>query len=89
MPNRTVFLVDGFNLYHSLRKTAYELGQSIRWLDRHGLYSSCLYLLGGARLDVVHYFSALAHHREHRRVDTTLATRRRQTQAIRRAVLKT
>jgi len=71
MPNRTVFLVDGFNLYHSLRKTAYELGQSTRWLDLHGLCSSYLYLLGGgATLDAVHYFSALAHHREHRKPGT-------------------
>ena len=34
--NRTTFLVDGFNLYHSLRTASEELGgASTKWLDLH------------------------------------------------------
>jgi len=65
MPNRVVFLVDGFNLYHSLRSAERLLRKPTRWLDLRALCDSYLYILGGgATLDAVYYFSAYAHHRE-------------------------
>ncbi len=64
--NRTTFLVDGFNLYHSLKEATRDLGGAgTRWLDLRSLCSSFLYLVGGnASLASVHYFSALATHLE-------------------------
>ena len=39
--NRTVFLVDGFNVYHSLRDAEADLGGvSTRWLNLRSLLSS-------------------------------------------------
>ena len=63
--NRVVFVVDGFNLYHSLRDVARPTCQSTRWLDLHALCDSYLYLVGnGAHTEAIHYFTALANHRE-------------------------
>ena len=63
---RTSFLVDGFNLYHSLTDASRALGGAgTRWLDLFDFCESSLYLLGGhARMEGVHYFSALARHLE-------------------------
>ena len=65
--NRTVFLIDGFNLYHSLRDAGKELrGQGTRWLDVVSLCRSYLHGIGnGATLERIYYFSALATHLEH------------------------
>jgi hypothetical protein len=44
---RTTFLIDGFNLYHSLRKAEADTGQrAMRWLDLHRMCSNFLYLIG-------------------------------------------
>ena len=63
---RTAFLVDGFNLYHSLKQAQLALkGQSTRWLDLCSLCASYLPHIGRtASLGPVHYFSALAWHLE-------------------------
>lgn len=62
---RVSFLVDGFNLYHSLVEAESDLGASARWLDLRSLCTSYLYTLGkGAQLERIHYFSALATHRD-------------------------
>jgi hypothetical protein len=70
---RVLFLVDGFNLYHSaneLRKDLAAVGAtgpvpSTKWLDIRGMLGSCLSLISPtATLGEVHYFSALAHFRE-------------------------
>lgn len=64
MSNRTIFLIDGFNLYHSIIDIA-RLHDNIclKWLDIHSLCSSYLPLVGnGASLEQVYYFSALADH---------------------------
>lgn len=63
---RAAFLVDGFNLYHSLRTAQRDLSEtSTKWVDVHRLCSSYLHILGpGAELSAVHYFSALAKHLE-------------------------
>lgn len=64
--DRVVYLIDGFNLYHSLRSAERDAGGiSMRWLDIRALCRSYLHLLGReATLDRVFYFSALAKHLE-------------------------
>ncbi|MCC6653118.1 MAG: NYN domain-containing protein [Candidatus Eisenbacteria bacterium] len=70
---RTAFLVDGFNLYHSLLAARDALGGAgTRWLDLRALCSSFLYRIGGgAELVEVTYFSALAHHLDGKSPATT------------------
>ena len=62
--NRTTFLIDGFNLYHSIVDIArYCNGLNVRWLNIFSLCKSYLYLIGkGATIESIHYFSALAYH---------------------------
>ena len=65
MARRVCFLVDGFNLYHSLREVETQLRVQCHWLDLTALCGSYLPLIGGgASLGPVYYFSALAHHAE-------------------------
>ncbi len=62
---RVDFLVDGFNVFHSLKRASQDIGSgaSTRWLDLHGLLASYLPLFGReARLGTIFYFSALAHY---------------------------
>ncbi len=61
MPNRVTFLVDGFNLYFSVRHAEAALRTShLRWLDVSGLLSSFLYLFGrGAIPEEIHFFTAI------------------------------
>ncbi|MCC6652835.1 MAG: NYN domain-containing protein [Candidatus Eisenbacteria bacterium] len=66
---RVAFLVDGFNLYHSLDAACRALsGQSTKWLD---LVSLCRELLPqihhSARLESIHFFSAPPDHMEQAR----------------------
>lgn len=63
---RVAFLVDGFNLYHSLRAASAALGGAgTRWLDLTALCRNLLPLVGGgAVLERTVYFSALARHLE-------------------------
>ncbi|MBN1504574.1 MAG: NYN domain-containing protein [Candidatus Eisenbacteria bacterium] len=69
--NRTVFLVDGFNLYHSVRSASEDLGgKSTKWSDIRSLLSSYLPAIGaGAVLHGIYYFSALAVHLEQYKPD--------------------
>ena len=71
--NRTAFLVDGFNLYHSLRAASIPLGgRGTKWLDLNALCRSYLHIIGGgAELAGIHYFSALAKHLEATKPDVT------------------
>jgi uncharacterized LabA/DUF88 family protein len=64
--NRIVFLVDGFNLYHSLLDARRDLrGRGTRWLDLAAFCGSFLHQIGGrAELAGIHYFSALPTHLE-------------------------
>uniref|UniRef100_Q3AP07 NYN domain-containing protein n=1 Tax=Chlorobium chlorochromatii (strain CaD3) TaxID=340177 RepID=Q3AP07_CHLCH len=64
--NRVVFIVDGFNLYHSLKAAqAVQRPASTKWLDLCSLFSSQLYHFGkDAVLHKVFYISALAVHLE-------------------------
>jgi len=63
------FLIDGFNLYHSICNT-----RACKWLDIKSLLDSYLYLLGNEEESIfmgdIFYFSALAHHLQDRSPDT-------------------
>lgn len=67
--NRTVFLVDGFNLYHSLIEASRDArGATTKWLDVRKLCCSYLPIAGRAAgeratLERVYYFSASPTHR--------------------------
>jgi uncharacterized LabA/DUF88 family protein len=71
--NRTTFLVDGFNVYHSVIAASNDLGgKSTKWLDFHSLLSSYLPVIGaGASLENIYYFTALAHHMDSSRPGVT------------------
>ena len=75
--NRTAFLVDGFNLYHSLKVASEDLGGvTTKWLDLRSLCVSYLSSIGnGARLESLIYFSAFASYRE--AVDPDVTARHR------------
>lgn len=63
--NRVVFLVDGFNLYHSTRTAGIHTGSSTKWLDIRAMCTSYLSAISrDAYLHSVYYFSALATHLE-------------------------
>jgi uncharacterized LabA/DUF88 family protein len=64
--NRVTFLIDGFNLYHSVKDAANQLGiRSLKWLDISELCSSYVFLFGkDAVIQDIYYFSALAKHLE-------------------------
>lgn len=63
---RAAFLIDGFNLYHSLLSATVALdGAGTRWLDIRSFCESFLSGIGGgARLESVAYFSSPARHLE-------------------------
>lgn len=64
--NRTIFLIDGFNLYHSVRDASKSLGLSgrgTRWLDIAGMCASYLSAIGhNSQIAGIYYFSAIATH---------------------------
>jgi hypothetical protein len=61
---RTTILVDGFNLYHSIKDLERQYPETaVKWLDLRSFCCSFLHLFGkDATLDSVLYFSAYAHH---------------------------
>lgn len=73
--NRTSFLIDGFNLYHSVKTASHDLGLNgtgTRWLDIRSLCESFLHAIGNnAQTSEIYYFSALARHLEMRKPDVT------------------
>lgn len=71
--DRVTFVVDGFNLYHSLRDASRDLeGATTKWLNLRRLFHSYLHLFGRqADLEEVYYFSALAKHLEADKPDVT------------------
>ena len=70
--NRVAFLIDGFNLYHSVKQAEQDFGTRSKWLDIWSLCSSYLSVIGGgSELEAVHYFSALAVHLEATNPDVT------------------
>jgi len=77
--NRTTFIVDGFNLYHSVCDASRALGlagSGVKWLNLRKLCESYLSLIGGpAQLERIYYFSALATHLEAAKPALTLRHR--------------
>ena len=69
---RTAFLIDGFNLYHSLKDVISDGhgGPSLKWLDIPGMCESivrdCQDMPREAHISEVRYFTALAKHMEAR-----------------------
>ena len=64
---RVSFIIDGFNLYHSLIQAESELRKSVKWLNINALCSSYLSTIGTVinnktSLEKIYYFSALATH---------------------------
>lgn len=63
MAIRVSFLVDGFNLYHSVKDAQRKTGVCAKWLNLRAFCESYLQLFGKeARLEEIHYFSAYAGH---------------------------
>lgn len=64
--NRTIFLIDGFNLYHSVKNASADLGlvgRGTRWLDISSMCGSYLSSIGkNAQTVGIYYFSAIAKH---------------------------
>ena len=57
------FLVDGFNLYHSILRIERDMDYCTKWLNINTLCKSYLHLLGKqAKLQSIHYFTALPHY---------------------------
>jgi len=61
---RVVFLVDGFNLYHSILDASKNKDHaSCKWLNIHALCESYLHLIGNnAQVEDIYYFTAYANH---------------------------
>jgi uncharacterized LabA/DUF88 family protein len=61
--NKTAFIIDGFNLYHSVSEASEDIGVTTKWLNIHSLCTSYLSLISkDARLEKIYYFSAFAEH---------------------------
>lgn len=77
MPVKVSFLVDGFNMYHSLKQLQSMSGASVKWLDLHKLCSGYLHAVRNrigqqVELAAVHWFSARPSHMWARDRDTVL-----------------
>jgi len=64
---KVTFLIDGFNLYHSVRRAQKELNAPAKWLDIKNLCESRLQNIRSAvgslaQLESIYYFSAYADH---------------------------
>jgi len=71
--NRVTFLVDGFNLYHSIEDIKKFAKADVKWLNIHALCSSYIPLFGReAVLEDVFYFSALKNYLQSRKPDSIL-----------------
>jgi uncharacterized LabA/DUF88 family protein len=62
--SRISFLIDGFNLYHSVVDASRDLsGASTKWLNIHSLCSSYLPDFGKTgKIESIHYFTALPYY---------------------------
>lgn len=64
------FLIDGFNLYHSIVDVNNLTKKNCKWLDIKSLCASYLPLFSkGAQITSIHYFSAYAHHTGKKKFD--------------------
>ncbi len=62
---RTTFIIDGFNLYHSVVSASKDIGgASTKWLNIRSLCESYLYTISpNHKLEKIYYFTALATHK--------------------------
>jgi uncharacterized LabA/DUF88 family protein len=61
--HRALWLIDGFNLYHSLLRSEREAGRNLRWLNLWDLAQNAQASIGSSyRLHRIEYFTALPHH---------------------------
>ena len=61
--NKIIFLVDGFNLYHSILRLNRDTGYCTKWLDLASLCKSYIHLFGkDAELQSIYYFSAIPYY---------------------------
>ncbi|KQC12379.1 MAG: hypothetical protein APR63_11150 [Desulfuromonas sp. SDB] len=61
--NRITYLIDGFNVYHSILSLKRRTGYCTKWLNLSSLCKSYLNLFGkDAKIQDIYYFSALAHY---------------------------
>lgn len=61
--NRVVFLIDGFNIYHSILDLKRCTGYNTKWLDLASLCKSYIHLFGkDARVESIYYFSAIPYY---------------------------
>ncbi len=64
--NKIAFLVDGFNLYHSVVDASLDLGlegKGTKWLNIYDFCSAYLHLLPKeSKIEKIYYFSAYAYH---------------------------
>jgi uncharacterized LabA/DUF88 family protein len=68
---RTTFLIDGFNLYHSILDLERKYGSKAKWLDIHSLLKSYLPNISReATLNSIYYFTAIRYHLQNIDPDT-------------------
>ena len=61
--NRVIFLIDGFNIYHSTLDLKRHTGYSTKWLDLASLCKSYIHLFGkDAQVKAIYYFSAIPYY---------------------------
>lgn len=61
--NRTTFLIDGFNIYHSIVEAGKLTGKSAKWLNYASICTSYLAHIGNnAQIEKIYYFTAYADH---------------------------
>jgi hypothetical protein len=60
---QVAFLIDGFNLYHSIHDIEDDTGQCLKWLNLDALCRAFIYLFGiDYQLYKIFYFTAIAYH---------------------------
>jgi len=61
--NRVIFLIDGFNIYHSVLDIKRKTGYCTKWLDLAALCKSYIHLFGkDAQIETIYYFSAIPYY---------------------------
>lgn len=68
--NKLIFLIDGFNVYHSILTLQRQTRYCTKWLDLAALCKSYVHHFGkDAKIESIYYFSALPHYLSSRKPD--------------------
>lgn len=68
---RVTFLIDGFNLYHSIEQAGFDSNKKCKWLDIKSLLSSYLPQIGKqASIEEIYFFTAIRYHVQNKNPDT-------------------